>query len=348
MNIVIQIFIVLVVLGLIFQRSKLLTVAVFFFIWTLSWNTSLPDYVNYEAGYLMGTFHDKGYEFLSKIFNEAGADYYLFRRCFIGFGLLIYLFFTLRYAKRCSLVSVLYMCTMSFYDIVQNRNFLGFVLCLIGISLIISHDTRKYKILYAAIVTFAATIHITTIFYMLFLLINKKMIEKCPKIVLVLMGLVIVFIIQNAFSYEYDLMMERYDVGVSNLTRSLLLVLFTGNFLFVRYWNKREPSGSMTRPQRLYTLNTNETVFYFNIAILLLFPAAFMSLNALRLYKYLALLNYTFVSNKFSMSFGFSYIAQTLVIVLYAMTYGIVGYLMHSTTYFDIVESIFYQNLFYN
>ena len=187
MNIVIQIFIVLVVLGLIFQRSKLLTVAVFFFIWTLSWNNSLPDYVNYEAGYLMGSFHDKGYEFLSKIFNEAGADYYLFRRCFIGFGLLIYLFFTLRYAKRCSLVSVLYMCTMSFYDIVQNRNFLGFVLCLIGISLIISHDTRKCKILYAAIVTFAATIHITTIFYMLFLLINKKTIEKCPKIVLVLM-----------------------------------------------------------------------------------------------------------------------------------------------------------------
>lgn len=347
MNIIIFLFIILTLLGLVFQKSKLLTIIVFLFVWTLAWCTNLPDYYNYENAYEIDFFSDPGYMLVSFFFKKWGFDYFDFRLCFIGFGLFCYLFFILKFAKRCSLVACLYLCTLSFYDIVQNRSFVAFGISLIGMYFLISKKSVFGKILYVGLVLLASTIHISISFYLIFLFADKKILARIPKIVLIVVALIFVIVLQYMFSSQYALMVERYDVGVSTLTKSLLVVLFVSNLVFIKIWNSNKGDSWLSTLQSQYVRNKGELVLYFNIALLLVLPAAFMSLNAMRLYRYMGVVNYTFVTNKFRNSCMLNTLRLTLIIVLYAVSYGIISYLMHSTSFFEIVDPILYENLFY-
>ena len=143
---------------------------------------------------------------------------------------------------------------------------------------LISKKSVFGKILYVGLVLLASTIHISISFYLIFLFADKKILARIPKIVLIVVALIFVIVLQYMFSSQYALMVERYDVGVSTLTKSLLVVLFVSNLVFIKIWNSNKGDSWLSTLQSQYVRNKGELVLYFNIALLLVLPAAFMSL----------------------------------------------------------------------
>jgi hypothetical protein len=139
---------------------------------------------------------------------------------------------------------------------------------------------------------------------------------------------------------------ERYDVGVSVLTRSLLIMLFIGNLFFIRYVSKRPNSLQLTALQSQYVDTNVNFVVLANTFLMILIPAAFLSLNAMRIFRYMAIINFVFISNKFSNRTS-GVVGNTMVSIMYASIYAFICYVMHIEEFQHIIEAITKGNLFY-
>jgi hypothetical protein len=148
MNTVTILFIILGLSGVFFQRSKILALVIFFFVWTLAWTTTLPDYFNYKYGFEHETFNDVGYQFVSSIFLDSHIPFFNFMLTFIGAGIAILAWFVIKFAKRCSLVASLYLWTTARYDIVQYRNFAAFTIILIGVYFLVVYRNKISRVVF--------------------------------------------------------------------------------------------------------------------------------------------------------------------------------------------------------
>jgi hypothetical protein len=312
----------------------------------LAWTTTLPDYNNYLYGYEHETFTDVGYQFVSSLFLNVGIEYFDFKMTFIGLGVAILAWFVIKFAKRCSLVASLYLCTTSIYDIVQYRNFVAFSICLIGFYVLVVYKNKISRIVFGAISLLAASVHVTTLFYAIFFMADKRFIQKISKVWLIIIVAIIAIVGNYYFAGVLESKFERYDVGVSMLTRTLLVSLFIGNLFFILYVNKRKNSAKLSIAQSQYVDTTINFVVLANTFLLVLLPAAFLSLNALRIFRYMAIINFVFVSNKFS-NRNLGIVGNTVVTLVYSIVYFEVAYLMHSSSFNIIIDTIFNDNLFF-
>lgn len=350
MNTVVILFIIFAVAGLSFHKSKILTTVIFFFIWTMAWTDLQPDYYNYLQMYNYEEADDYGYLLLMIIFKHWGFDYFDFRLVLLAVGWTIYAWFIIKYAKKCSLVAALYMCTVSFYDTVQNRNFFGFALCLIGISFLIEKNNFKSKILFILMVLTAASIHITCCFFLLFLIFDKNFLSKASMPLKVGISVALLLVLYYYYA-EIESKIAAYDVGVSTTTKLLLILLFIANFLFIKYSSSFRTSQKVlqkfNKAQEIYSISPNKNIVFYNMALFVLLPASIMSLNALRFYRYMEILNLCYITDRLNAKTAFHRILLTIAILVYAASFGLVSYLMHSTSYLSVVLPPFLDNQFY-
>ncbi|MCH5219359.1 MAG: EpsG family protein [Muribaculaceae bacterium] len=350
MNPAILVLVCLCILALFFQKSKILTCIIFFFIWTLAWTRLQPDYVNYEIMYNLEINKDLGYYGLSLLFKKIGFDYFSCRLIILAAGWSIYLWFIIKFARRCSLVAALYLCTVSFYDTEQNRNFFGFALCLIGISALFKDYTVKGLIKFGFWVLLGTSMHSMNFFFFVFGLLNKNVLKRVSKVQLVLIAAFFAGALWFLFSQVIIDKIEAYDLGVSSLTKNLLIILFIVNIIFIIFVRKFRLKSSITKTltisQKKYSISENN-ILYFNLALFALLPAAFYSLSALRVYRYMEILNLSYVTDKLASKWPLTNIGLNFLIILYGASFGIVAYLMHSSSYWDVVLPEFYANEFY-
>jgi hypothetical protein len=346
MNIVVTLYLLLGVLGILFQRSKLLAVIIFFYIWTLAWNTTLPDFGNYQIAYFHETSKDVGYKFVSAQFLNFQVPFFYFMLSFVGAGMCLLAWFVMKFAQRCSLVAALYLWTTARYDIVQYRNFVAFSVILVGIYFLIAYKNKISKIVFSILSFVAASVHVTTIFYWIFVVANKKFLKKVSKVWLVFSVIVVGCLVNYYFADILESKFESYNVGVSILTRSLLIILFISNLFFIRYVNKRKNSARLTTVQTKYMDVHVDFVVLANTFLLILLPAAFLSLNAMRIFRYMAIINFIFISNKFS-NRPSGIVGNTIVSVMYAAIYAFICYVMHIEEFQHIIDAISNENLFY-
>lgn len=343
-------FLFFCIVGLFWQKSKFLSALIFFFCWSLAWCKDLPDYDVYNYTYQQGKMGDIGYDLIANLFLNIGCDYFQFRLFYMGLGLLIFCWFIIKFANRCSLVSSLYLYSMFLLDVVQYRNFVAFAIILIGIYVLIKYKSPKNNLLYAVIVCIAGTFHITVLFYLIFIF-SKETIKKISLPVLISVGITCILIINYFFVTRLQEKFDAYNYGVSNLTRSLLFILFIGNLIFVKIWSRKQTqklnvgNKQLTQLQQFFVSKRNQYVLYFNYALILILPGAFMSLSALRLYRYMGVINYAYIADKFNQD---KYnIFNTIILLFYATAFLGLMYLMHSTQMNYILNSVFNQNLFY-
>jgi hypothetical protein len=192
----------------------------------------------------------------------------------------------------------------------------------------------------------SASIHVTTIFFSIFVIADRRLSKHISKGWLIFIIAVIFLIGNYYFAAELDSKLERYDYGVSLLTRTLLVVLFIGNLFFIRLVNNQSMPSNLTTAQFQYIDRNVNLVVIANTLLLILLPAAFMNLNALRIFRYLAIVNFVFVTNKFGNSSANIW-GHTFVAIMYAMAYAYISYLMHSTSFKIIIDTIFNDNLFF-
>lgn len=351
MNSPIIILILVTVLCILFQKSKLVTCLTFVFIWTLSWTSNQPDYANYQIMFLDETSSDIGYAWISRISKNIGLDYYSFRLLFLAVGWIIYAWFIIRFSKRCALVSAIYLWTMSLFDMVQNRNFVAFSICLIGISMLFENQSLRKQIHFFVSILIASSIHITCAFFLIFLVLNKNTLSKLSKFQICLFSVICAAILIIFFSKEISTKVDNYDTGVSTLTKGLLLLLFIFNIAYINYVKHLIPNKfaiqNLSSWQKSYSVDNKNTMWMYNIALCLLLPASFMSLSALRIFRYSGIMNICYSINRVNTKLLSLNLILTIILIIYSCSYLLVSYLMHKTSFLLILYPPFYSNDFY-
>lgn len=336
--------------GILIQRSKFLTVVIFLFTWTLLWNTRTADYGSYLEIYTLNEFRDGGYSVLCAIGRMLGLSFFQFYLTICGLSLFIYCRFTLKYARCCSLVAALYLLFISFFDIVQFRNFVAFSIVLLALPKLFVNG-RYNIIIFCTAVALAATIHVTMLFYLVFPFMNRDVFRfanfKRYLIPLFLLLIAMYFGV-SMFEDRLNTITTTYNKGVSIYTTILIFLIVGGNIAYLWIWTNRPATEPLTPEQESFSENPKDLVLFFNIAMVLLIPIAFKSMTIFRLFKYMAIVNFAFVSNKFINPKSFKILSQTFVITLYGLFYLVLFFYIHIAQFIPrVMLPILTRNLFW-
>lgn len=352
---IINCFIALSILGIIIRRSKVVTFLIFAFIWILMWCDTLPDYYNYDIGYNTSTSRDLGYGLLCTVFSKFGIDYLTFKLIISIFALYSYYRFITKYAYYNCLVAALYLLFLSQLDIEQFRNFLAFSVFLYAVPFLF-YDDAKSKFRYILIVFLSASIHMSMVFYLVFVFINKTNLRSLRKMgsTIIIVGIISAILLSFVNVNEAD-RMEMYSQTTSSLTKFMVLLMFGINYLIVRFYYKREKNENnkssrnyicrLDRNQLLFVNNKPNAILYISVAIFFIIPLVFGSLNFLRLYRFLAVLYFIYISNIIR---GKAYLYDPLLLFIYASSFIAVVLSMHGDAFlFRVLPAIFYNNLLF-
>lgn len=337
--------------GFVIQRSKILTILIYLFAWTLMWTTHTADYNAYWGIYNSGfEFRDGGFKILCMAGHWLGLSFFEF---FMSLGFItigIYCWFTIRYARKNSLVAALWLLALSLLDLVQFRNFMGFAIVLCFIPCLFNPSRNKI-ILYCAGVLVAGTIHLTMIFYLVFVFMNKEWFsaKNLRKIIVPLVLLAVALVIGGSYYIDRaETMMTLYNRKTSDLTKWLILGLFVGNAAFVYFWSRRKVELNLDDNQMSIALSPGKVVVLFNIILIILYPISFQTLSIMRLYKYVAIINFVYIANHMASVTNWRLVPQTFVIGLYGLSYFILFLFINGMFYIKgVTKPIITTNIFW-
>ena len=340
----------LILLGFLFCRSKKVTIAIFVFIWILNWNTSIADYVNYELIYKHHNFRDLGYGVLCSLFYQRGVQYLDFKLLLSAIALSLYCRFILKYAYYCGLVAALYLMFLSQLDIAQSRNFYAFSIFLCALPYLFN-DSLRSKLYYVFLIIAASLIHISVAFYLLFLFVQRKNLNSFKSIMksLLILGLVLFTLFFVYPSGMSDDRIEQYSQITSNFTKITICLFIALNVVYLRSYQRGldRKNCCLTLPQHTFTMNPSDVVIYMNIAMLFLIPLAWNSLNYMRLFRLLAIVNFVFATNCIAMMKKKTF--RMIAVFAYAALFFFLAYFMHAKTFIEgVVKPLFEQNMFLN
>lgn len=183
----ILITILLVVFSLIFKKSKFIAIVFFLFMWTLwGWNTWNGDYDAYENIFLLSNLETSsvefGYSLYNKFLNSIGISFQHFMILSSLIVLSIVAIFTLKFTKYPALYSSIYF-VIFIMEYVFIRNYISHALLLTGFMLVVK-EVRFAKFFFFCFIILAASIHYSSLFFVIFILaIYPSRIIK-PKIAL--------------------------------------------------------------------------------------------------------------------------------------------------------------------
>ena len=337
--------------GCVVQRSKLLTVMIFFYTWTLMWTKYTADYRAYEEIYYLTEFRDGGYALLCMTGRMLGLSFFEFFMSLGAIALGLYCRFTLKYAYKNSLVAALYMLCISLFDLVQFRSFLGFAVVLSFLPCLFNPDRNKI-ILYTIGVIIGTSIHLTMIFYLCFIFLNSQWFtaRNFKKIIIPLVFLLIAFAVGADYYVERaESLMGLYNRQISDLTKWLIGIMLVGNVVFVYLWRRNEVTLDLSEAQNEFAMSKGNVVTLMNLALIALFPVALQSMTVMRLYKYMAIVNFAFISCHMARYTNWRLLPQTFITGLYGATYFILFVFIHGVFFVrGVAKPIFTTNCFWS
>lgn len=234
----VTIFIIAVLLGLIFQKSKSVTAiqlvicAIIF-----SFNTENPDYTGYLGTYnsvnIGGIYKQyfEAYGFLYKqicIFtNKIGLNFNQFRILIFIICMILILSTIYKFTNKCNFVLSVYMIFPFIMDCIQIRNFIAEAIIIYSMRyllLINAHQSKKRNIIkYVACVITASSFHSVSILYLLYLGLFFK--EKLTLIKFELAGSIIVTLLLTQIDTSNFALGTYLSTRISWLT----FLLFVGS-----------------------------------------------------------------------------------------------------------------------
>lgn len=338
-------YIIVILLGFKYPKSKAVMIIALLFSWLLMAGNYLnADYENYVFRYERGmeVFVDIGFSFLCSSFSQMGLNYQEFK-AIISLTCLVFIYRTIyKLSIKPALGAVLFLVFPFIIDITQFRNFVSYSIVFVAIPYLF--DNNKISLIkYVGLVLFAATIHITSIFYLLFITSRFKV--KYWQIALLA---ILVYMLKEFFKNYFSVQLNTDKLEGFSQT-SLLGALFGAlivvlNFLLILfvYKNKRQNSNALQTRGVLTSFNTEKTWLFCNALLILIIPFLFDNANYARIYRNIAVLNMIFINNV-SLK---NNVQGQLIMVLYYGYFIYSSYL--SNTYFDeIVAPIFTYNSFF-
>lgn len=174
------IYISLIVSGLLFQKSKLISALICIFMWIVfAYGTNSSDSGNYQYVYenilnsSLQKHYEPGFSILMMFSNKVGLTFLQFRMLLASIYVLIIYKSINNYSKYASLVLALFIIAPFFFFVSGLRNAISSAIIIYSIKYLYK-DNRKAKIKYLIGLLFATMFHYSSVFYIVFLLINKN------------------------------------------------------------------------------------------------------------------------------------------------------------------------------
>lgn len=148
-------------------------------------NYNNPDYISYitlyERYYPQNIFYGSqeiGFVYLNKLAISFGLPFHTFRNIVLIISYTLFVFALYKFAKRenvsCAIVLLAYLFMSYISDVIQIRQFLANSICFVALTFLYE-KSRKHTIFFIGLVVASSFIHISTIVYLIFVLvaINK-------------------------------------------------------------------------------------------------------------------------------------------------------------------------------
>lgn len=191
------------------KYSNIVRRAVFVFVLVLIWiifafSTENPDYHIYENWYRITRFQglidrfEVGFSAFMLLCNKLGLSYQQFLMLLSAVGLILIADSLLDYCRYPTLALILYAFYPLLFDIVQIRNFLGEALIFFALRYLKEYNLKNF-ISYVVFCIGASLFHITSLFYLVFLIVYVKDYKKIVKFIIILtLSLLIFYIFLNS------------------------------------------------------------------------------------------------------------------------------------------------------
>lgn len=300
---------VVIALGLVKKKSNIVFMAILLLIWLMfGWSSENADYLihlgrfnNYE---LTSIYTEALYTMLMRCANYAGLTY----QQFLPLVMLVYVtvigFIVKKESKAPAFVLALYMIFPACMEAVQVRYTLASALVLLGFYFLFKENDKLGELKFVSMVILAAFMHISTIVFILFLLVKR--LNKSRTILYTAILSVIIY--SSRASFVINLIgklpgmaekTSRVLVSAANKYTMITVmktahrcIVFFAVFMFLLYllkkWNEK------------YKLELNisyiEKMQKANIISLAILPLLFYSVDFYRIQQTLSLLNYCALS----------------------------------------------------
>lgn len=197
------IYVCLIIVGIFRRNSKIVSFILLFYMWSLiGLNTYTPDYASYEAvfnGTYYGLNMDVGFDLCCGFFHSLGLTFQQFRMVWALLYILLVSNFVFRNTKNPNFVLGLMLICPVLLDVSGIRSSVAYLIVM-NFSMLLRVPTCKNKILFVVGVLLASTIHITSIFFLIFLGLNREMTKLQTLIVFFFVGVASIVIYSPLFN----------------------------------------------------------------------------------------------------------------------------------------------------
>ena len=297
------------------------------------------DFINYFTMYDIESYNSErsveiGFRWIIVQLNSYGFNFNTFR-IFIGLIGYYLILDTLKlYTKWNNYVLLLYLIYPFINDVIQIRNFLSMSIVIFSTRYIFFK--KKYSdVKFISLIVLASTIHITSVFYVFFLVVKKIHTDYLFKYVLVLTGILTTLAYTGGFKYIAGLVTTNPKVFhylSRQTTWGMIIVLFLIFMYFYVYYlmhhrvKKCFLNTDSTSEYISFKFEYLDILFKFNVICLLLIPLLTYDLNYLRIYRNILFLNYIVFIDAIMYSRGnvkikYALIASTFTIFMFVFYY---------------------------
>lgn len=331
------VFILLILLGLFRPKSNIVAVSIFLLAIILwGWNYDNPDIQNYIWRY-EESFDDYtgefGFHLLCKIGNYLNLSFQQFK---IVIGIIAYSF--LYYIIRnntiyVAFVSSIYLICFFILDVTQMRNFIAFIIIFYAISKYLKPEPTSWQIIkYCILVICATTIHLTSVFFLLFLLVYIKVDWKL--ITILIFGAILIESSIYIFIYNNVGKILLYDESEISLLASVCYsIMQIVNYYFIKMFCNKYLQNNDRR----------EIIISMNMILISIIPFYWDNAIFSRLLRFVAIMNITFIADGF---FSSKSVKNKLLFICYACYFLImfIGLDLDS----EVVSCVFNKNKLLN
>ncbi len=299
-------YIILIVAGFTYKKSKAIEILILLFAWVLfGWNYMNYDIENYEirfnsfdsADSIIGVsaLIEPGFKTLCWLGNYVlGLSFQQWHALIVLLCYLSIYSFIRKFKMNQAMVMASYLFTIFIIDVIQFRFFIAMSITLCGFSVLFSDMGRKKKaVYYFLIVLLASSIHASSLFCLIFVLIlyDIKPVYVALLLFVLAISLTTLFLFFDSY-FEVE-KAESYEGQTGTLGAVFNSLLQIANALFISYIpNKVVKTNSSFSDKLIHS----DYIKRMNWLLLLLIPLYFQSGQFSRVFRFVLLGNFCYLS----------------------------------------------------
>lgn len=359
-------FFLMILLGMFFKRSKIVSFLLLIYIWTLiGLNTYTPDYSEYEriynnAGNIV-TNTEIGFIYVCMLFRNLGFSYQEFRMIWGMIYIILAANFTTKNTKNPNYVYSLLLISPVLMDASGIRAGVAYMLAM-NFSLLLRWPRKRNSIFFVLGIILCSTIHGSAIFYVIFLLVDKALNTRKILFIGILISVITLFcytpIFRWGMNFIYDLTglykISKWVLSSSAIRPTLVGFLSVALFLVALVYLSFKEDKYICHKNAEVIISENVEQILKNACIMMLFllPVLTIVLEARRLFNGALILYACMSANCLLERNGTKFVlhisleSMKYIILHIALITGVLVMYMYTYQSYDVMGTLYNNMLF--